>query len=285
MKSLRKIRTHLLVTNIIIATSIFFQSFGMDSKSEISSADEQIIEQGIALPLSSTETIVSDEVMHIRDEAFEQVKKGKYPAAIGMILKGLEKFPKDFGLQSDLASLLGDTSKITPSPLKERMLRRAKELFDKLEKEAVNQPKEIYYPFKNEYFFRFGLYKEQYELGIERAAYYWGLAALNPSNYSYNGHGYYSQGVGAARYARKLVEQGKKALAIEYAQKAIVSWAQYFSYEHDYYNAYVHYALALGILGHKEEMMRTLSRSAAMLKRDFDYFEFKEVIDFVNSLD
>ena len=161
------------------------------------------------------------------------------------------------------------------------MLTKAKELFDKLLKEAPSQPKEKYYPFKNEYYFRLTMYKEQYELGQEIVAHYWGKETWKRAG----GNGYYYQGVGAARYARKLIDQGNKGLAFEYARKAIVSWAQYFSYENNYYNAYVHYALALGILGHKEEMMRALLRSASILKRDLSYQEFKEVIDFVNSLD
>jgi hypothetical protein len=43
----------------------------------------------------------------------------------------------------------------------------------------------------------------------------------------------------------------------------------------------VHYALALGILGHTEEMYRALQRSASIIGRDLEYHEFKEVIDFV----
>lgn len=257
-----------------------FPSFGMASQSETLGA-HGIIEQAIDRSLPATDTVIVEEAKVIGKKMFEQVKKGNYPEAIAITLKGLEQFPHNFELQSDLASLLGDTSEITPSPLKEKMLSKAKELFNKLEKEAANQPKETYYPFKNEFYFRAGMYKEQYELGLEIVTHFWQKENWKPLGIN----GYYYQGVGAARYARKLIEQGNKALAIDYAQKAMVSWAQYFSYENTYYNSYVHYALALGILGHKEEMMRALTRSASMLQRGFDYFEFKEVIDSVNGLD
>lgn len=35
-------------------------------------------------------------------------------------------------------------------------------------------------------------------------------------------------------------------------------------------------------IGYKEDMMRALELSASIIKRDLDYFEFKEVIDFIN---
>lgn len=79
-------------------------------------------------------------------------------------------------------------------------------------------------------------------------------------------------------------KKGLKAQAYEYGQKAIVAWAQYFSYKNDYYNAYVHYALALGILDYHEEMMRALHRSSIMIGKDLDYFEFKEITDFIEQV-
>ena len=240
-----------------------------------------IIERALKVDLPIALSIDSQETKAVSDEAMKKVYEGNYEQAIDITLKGLERFPSDFTLQSDLAALLGDCSEITPSPLKERMVEKAKHLFDKLLKEADRQPKEAYYPFKNEYYYRFKKYKEQYELGLKRVADYWGTAEWNSVGFK----GYYSQGVGAANYARQLMQEGNKAQALHYAQKAVVAWAQYFSYKNDYYNALVHYSLALGILGFKDEMMRALEHSASLIKKDLDYFEFKEVITFVNSLD
>ncbi|MFI5333390.1 MAG: hypothetical protein ACHQVS_04815 [Candidatus Babeliales bacterium] len=238
---------------------------------------DTIIEQALTIELPETTTAISEEANKIDDKAIEKVHESQYEQAIAILLSGLKKFPHDFTLQSDLAALLGDCSEITSSPLKERMVQKAKELFDRLLQEAEKQPKDVFYPFKNEYCYRLGMYREQYELGLERVNHYWGTPTWNSIGYK----GYYSQGVGAANYARKLIEQGNKPLALDYAQKAIVAWAQYFSYDNTYYNAYVHYAYALGILGYKEDMMRALERSASIIKKDLSYFEFKEVIDFV----
>ena len=57
------------------------------------------------------------------------------------------------------------------------------------------------------------------------------------------------------------------------------SVVQHFTHENDYYNSYVHYALALGILGYRTEMLRALQRSAQLINKDLTYHEFTEVID------
>ena len=80
------------------------------------------------------------------------------------------------------------------------------------------------------------------------------------------------------------IKQGNSILAAEYAQKAVIAWAQYFTYDNTHYNPYVHYALALGILGNRVEMMRALERSASLINKDLGYFEFKGIIDFVESI-
>ena len=155
------------------------------------------------------------------------------------------------------------------------MIQRSKQLFERLMKEIDGQPKEASYILKNEYYYRFAKYREQYELGLCGVNEFGSRCFL----------GYYSQGVGAANYARKLLEIGNKQLALDYAQKALIAWAQYFTYKNDYYNPYVHYALALGILGYKEEMMRALRRSASIINQNLCYHEFKDVIDFIEKIE
>lgn len=242
--------------------------------------NNNVIDEAINLNLLPTDNITSIEANRISDESFKKVKEGDYARAIKIIIEGLKKFPKNFLLQSDLAALLGDFSEITSEPLKNKMLEKVKEVFNRLNNEVDNQPKDIYFDFKNEMYFRYAKYKEQYELGLARADYYWNKNEMTTKGF----RGYYSQGVGAARYAMKLIKGRDRKLALDYAQKSIVAWAQYFSYKNDYYNAYVHYALALGILGYKEEMMRALIKSSRIINKELSYFEFKEIIDFVNSI-
>lgn len=96
--------------------------------------------------------------------------------------------------------------------------------------------------------------------------------------------GYYSQGVGASNYAYQLYRQGHIKSAHLYAKKALVAWAKCFSYDNTYYNAYVHYALAVGILDNKEDMLRALQRGADLIHQDLNYPEFKKVIESVQSI-
>ena len=147
--------------------------------------------------------------------------------------------------------------------------------------EIEGKPKPEIYSFKNEYFYRFGKYKEQYENGLAMIADYERTEGLL---HQHGSRGYYCQGVGAANYAKQLLIAGNKVEALDYAQKAVIAWAQHFSYKNSYYNSYVHYSLALGILGYRQEMFNALNRSAYLIQRSLDYHEFKEIIDFFQKL-
>lgn len=247
-----------------------------------SDANRAVIEKAIHFALDTTDSKDSEIVTQICRHIFQKVEECNYVGAIELTLDGLMKYPRNFSLQMDLAYLLSDCAEVNPpqfisQEIKDKMMQRSDEIFNKLMKEVEAQPKAEVYRFKNEFYYHFRMHREQYELGLHRVSEYWGTSEWDTNGY----RGYYSQGVGAARYAQQLVQKGDKILALDYAQKAIVAWAQYFSYKNDYYNAYVHYALALGILGYKDEMMLALHRSALIIKKDLNYFEFKNVIDFV----
>lgn len=263
---------------LIFTINFISHCFGSTQTSELSREQKDaIIERALNLALPPTSTVHADAVDAMNTAIINKVHKCKYEEAIEITLAGLEQYPDNFTLQADLAALIGDTSEITPMPLQERMVAWAKAQFLRLIQDAEHQPREAFYTLYNEYCYRFALYKEQYEIGCTRVDEFWATDAWQSSGVK----GYYCQGVGAANYARVLMQQGDTALAQEYAHTAIIAWAQYFSYTHDYYNAYVHYALALGILGQTEEMYRALERSASIIERDLDYHEFKEVIDFI----
>lgn len=106
----------------------------------------------------------------------------------------------------------------------------------------------------------------------------------NPEIKNLNSLGYYYQGVGAVYHAQQLFESGDQLLAQKWAEKSLVAWAQYFTSTNDYYNSYVHYALALGLLGYYHEMMQALQKSADLIQKDLNYHEFKDVIDFINKI-
>lgn len=239
------------------------------------------VEHALRITLAATDTIASDQGDELARQAFQKVIEGNYEASLSMVLEGIEMFPSNFILQANLASLLGDYAGSFSGALHGAMINRSQQIFNKLMSEVEGQhPADVFY-LKNEYFFRFRLYKEQYELGLEKIAYYQGTEKWNSCASSC----YYTQGVGAAQYARELLLKGNKSLAFDYAQKAIIAWAQHFSYSNSYYNSYVHYALALGILGYKDEMMKALQRSADLIKKDLSFNEFREVVEFIEAME
>ena len=238
---------------------------------------DAIIERAIAYEFSEPKNNPIKEDERFQDAAKAKVSEANYEEAIAVTLSGLKGHRDSFSLQYFLAALIGDTSEITAEPLKSKMIKKSEDLFDKLMNSAEIQPKNIYFKFKNEYFFRLADYRAQFENGIAFVDHFSSDGKVDSPGMN----GYYCQGVGAAHYAKSLVNQGKITLARQYAQKSIKAWAQYFSYDNEYYNSYVHYALALGILGHIDDMMVALTRSASLIHKDLGYHEFKEVIDFI----
>lgn len=174
------------------------------------SEKDAIIEQALTVNLPTSSTIISDEALWYRAQAINKVQAAKYEEAIEVVLSGLQKEYDSFTLQAILAALIGDTSEITKEPLKSRMLQRAKELFEVLLLNAKRQPKEAFYMFQNEYNYRNALYKEQYENGIECVGHYWNSPQWDP----YGIKGYYYQGVGAANYAKMLLQKRSKSAGL-----------------------------------------------------------------------
>lgn len=269
------------IISITLVASLFAYHWWIVNTKKISISKElpeNVVKNALEIDLPNADTSIPDEAYRINVGAFEKVKQGNYKDALEMVVLGLHQFPHYFGFQKHLATLLGDYSSHFSDPIKEAMLNRSKEIFNKLMAESDGQPRSRIYSLKNEYYFRFLLYKEQYELGLARVEENW-----NTSDWQDDGiWGYYSQGVGAAQYAKELLINGNKELALDYARKALVAWAQFFSYDNSYYNAYAHYALALGILGYKDEMLKALQRGREIIKKD--HIEFQEVVTFIESL-
>lgn len=219
------------------------------------------------------------EIEEYKKRISEKLVACEYVAALEIVVGGLEQYTKDFILQTYFAALLGDISEKYTQPLKDELVEKSKQTFNKLLTEVDQQPLRDTYRFKNEYYFRFAEYEKQYTLGKAMIADYWNSPQWSNE---VGAAAYYYQGVGATYCAKKLLLEGKNKGAREYAHKALLAWAQYFSYENDFYNAYAHYALTLGILGDKEEMMRALQRGADLAKKDLLYHEFQEVIIFID---
>jgi tetratricopeptide (TPR) repeat protein len=237
----------------------------------------EIVEQALQWEVVLADDRVIPEADEIRRRSFESVTQGKYEEALKIIIEGLEKYPTHFNLQTDLATVLGDHSGNFEGLEKEAMIEKSKQIFDALMSIVTTRLDRPFFHFKNEYYYRFEMYEEQYNNGVKHVETYWGTDQWLPYHAFW---GYYCQGVGAARFAAQCWIEGNRDLAIDYAQKALVAWAQFFSYHNTYYNAYVHYGLALGILGRRDEMEKALKHGAGLINQDLNHIEFKEIIDF-----
>jgi hypothetical protein len=233
----------------------------------------------LEITLFPTDEETNQEIADICLKWFSQVKANNYLEAIEILYQGLKKYPHSFALQTRLAAVIGDYAGQFSGSEQELLLKKSVQIFQKLYKEVDSQSKREQFYFKNEYNYRFALYKEQYENGVAMINYY--FDQLDMSSYGYKG--YYFQGVGAANYAKQLLMKHNEKLAKQFAEKALVAWAQYMTYCNNYYNAFVHYGLALGILGYNQEMRRALQQGAALINVDLNYYEFKEIIDFIQS--
>ena len=246
---------------------------------------DSTINKAILLKLSITNNALPIEVLQLQKKMTAEIAKANYESALVMAISGLEKYPNNFLLQTYLAMILGDYAVQCDTNSKQRMLEKSKLIFKKLMLEVSAQPKGIIFYFKNEYYYRFADFKAQYENGVARVNAYWGTKEWLAKGFGFYPQGmggYYSQGVGASNYAYQLYQRGNQTLARRYAQKALIAWAQCFSYDNTYYNAYVHYGLALGILGDRKEMLRALQRGAELIHQDLSYPEFKKVIELMN---
>lgn len=269
-------RKFILIVLLLLPSACLPMVVNESPEAKIRESNSKLIEEALKMELREADIGENDEANKIVDESFEAVNEGNYKKALAVIMDGIKSFPKDFSVQVWLATQIGDYSSHFEDELKERMIQKSKAIFEKLFREASQQEKRTYYWFMNEHYFRFRQYKNQYELGLEKVEF--GLQSTENRDRRISS-GYYSQGVGAAHYAKELLLNGNKKLALEYAQKAVIAWGQYFSYTNTYYNAYVHFAIALAILGNKEEALRALSHASEIIKKD--HVEFQEVKDFI----
>lgn len=97
-----------------------------------------------------------------------------------------------------------------------------------------------------------------------------------------NLRGYYSQGVGACQVSYSYALQGKKALAFRWAKISIHAWEKYFKVIPDWYNSYLFYGKAFGILGDFKNMQKAYKKASKISKLPLTDAIFKEMNDEVS---
>lgn len=207
-------------------------------------------------------------------ECWVFVEKAEYKNATKHAKLGITLFPDDTIAAFNYYSIMADYALSKKTKPFKKMHQMAvigmKKLFKKTSGRGISRNfKRI---MKNEYYFQTKQFKKQFYLG------------LHSYQRSKNKYHMYSAGVGAANYALGFAKKNQKSMALVWARKAIESWEVYFEVDKKYYNSYVHYALAFGILGEEKEMMKALKTSARLCKKTLNYREFQEIIEAVSEI-
>lgn len=205
---------------------------------------------------------------------YDYIEAADYKNATEFSRTGLSLFPDDTVAAYTHYSIMADYALSSTTPK-----------FKKMHQEAIKQMKRLLgrtsgrgiskffkRDMKNEYYYQTKQFKKQYELGQTYFKSWNDKLTL------------YSSGVGAANYALQLAKTNQKTKAKMWAKKAIEAWEIYFQADSNYYNPYVHYAMAWGILGNQKKMMDALKRASKQSGKPLSYREFKEVIEEIENI-
>jgi hypothetical protein len=195
---------------------------------------------------------------------WKAVEDADYGRAMELLTPLYKKYPRDFKIAKTYAMALGDYAETLDGARGKALKARSRAMLHGLLRKLGNIRWEWNISARNEYYYHTGQFRKQYLLGREAAA---------------GGHnwGYYGQGVGAANYAYEHAAATRVKPATFWARRAVAAWEKFFIFKADYYNAYVHYALALGILGRLKDMDAALKKSAALSGKPASYREFAEL--------
>jgi hypothetical protein len=231
-------------------------------------------------------------------ECWAHIKAADYHKATTHAKLGFKLFPDDTIAEFTYYSIMADYALSSDTPKFIKMHKAAtdgmKKLFKKTSGRGISKDFKI--TMKNEYYYQTKQYKKQYYLGAngyKRSKNYHELNAMKAFNVAVGARRevsrtrtqqMYSAGVGSAYHALDYARKKNKRMAYLWAQKSVDAWEIYFKSEKKYYNPYVHYGLALGILGRKKEMMKALKTSSKLCKKPMSYREFSQTIEWVEAL-
>lgn len=182
------------------------------------------------------------------------IYKADYGAAVKYLKTERKKFPNNFYIETNLATLPYENAFYLPKKQKEKAFAKAAANLKPYLKKLNGIPENNRRRTRNEYYWFSQQHMKQYKLGSE------GVKAGN-------NRAYYSQGVGAANHAYKLGLLGKHKLSVKWAQIAENSWQQYFlKVNKKYFDPWTWYALAVGIQGKSQLMENALKKAATLAK-------------------
>ena len=196
---------------------------------------------------------------------FAQIKKANYEKAFELATLSHKSLSPYFYADLDYYSVMADYGSILGGAKGRRLHRRGVVGLKSLMYRLRGVDPNIRNIARNEYYFQTKQYKAQYELGI------------NEFNRTHNLKAMYSCGVGAVWYANELLKKRQKKRSVSWAKKSILCWQKYLKAFPDYYNPYVHYALALGLTGELDKAKGALEMAQALSSKPRSFEEFQEI--------
>lgn len=201
---------------------------------------------------------------YFRKQVRSHIHRADYASALKITKVWLKTYPGMFDAEELYASVLGDYAEFVPpvrrKKFKAESIRRLRALTLRLRHQNVSARHHV----RNEFYWQTKKYRAQYKLGVSVVK-------------TGDKRGYYSQGVGAAWHARTLYSSGQVRKARQWAWLSVSAWKKYIEYRPKYYNAYVHYALAIGILGPPQAAEAFLAKAAQLSGKAKSFPEFEEI--------
>lgn len=201
----------------------------------------------------------------------EAIRVANYKRGYILAGKALKLFPEQPLAELDYYTIMADYGAVMGGSEGRRLHKRGTKGLCRMIKKIRSFDEEDRSFVKNEVYFQTRQFKKQYELGI--------------SEYkkTKNLRCFYSSGVGAAWYANDMFKKRQIKRCQSWAQKSVDAWEKFWGYRKDYYNAYIHYALALGFLGRTSEMEKALKTAQKISKKPASFSEFANIRNIIKN--
>ena len=196
--------------------------------------------------------------------ARKMIERADYLAAYRIISRAFKRWPNDFQIRYVYAAIMADYAETLPLKKRRVLKQSSARIMRGLLRSLSGKPYASTYHLRNEYYYQSGQFKKQFKLGVEGKR-----RGIRNADYS--------QGVGAAWYSKQLFEKGQRARGRHWANVAIKAWKRHVRIRPDYYNCYVHFALAYGLLGQKKECEIKLLKAGKLSNKDSKFWEFEEI--------
>lgn len=185
------------------------------------------------------------------------IYKADYDHAVSLLKKLKEKYPNDFYILSNLATLPHENAfHGTHKQRQAAFIKAAKGLKPLLRKMRGVSERQRYRT-RNEYYWFSQQHLKQFNLGKQ----YVNKGLI---------YGLYSQGVGASNHSFKLRQKGLASKSLKWAVIAQNAWESYFKkVTNRYFDPWTWYALSLGIQGKTKEMENALIRAAKLANLNY----------------